>query len=272
MNRIVKSDLRIRTCAVFIAVFIIGSNAFAQTRLVLNGAHITISQGAYLVIDNPSSNAITRNGGSIISEGENNRLRWNIGTTIGTYIVPWGYDASNYIPLTFTKQAGTGSGYFVFSTYHTGWQNSSQLPAGVSNINGTTGSDNSTFVADRFWQINATAYTTRPALTNLSFTYLDAELTALGNTITESGLIAKRYNSSLSSWNDNILASSINTTNNVVTVSSVDATNLQPWWILGTQGQVRYWVAPSNSTSNLSANWSLSAGGPGNVYRHLLMQ
>jgi hypothetical protein len=265
MNRIIISDVRIRACAVFIGVFIICSGAFAQTRLVLNGANINISQGAYLVIDNPSPNAITRNSGHIISEGENNILKWNIGTTIGTYVIPWGYDVSSYIPLTFTKQAGTGSGHFIFSTYRTGWQNSSQLPTGIANINGTTGSDNSAFVSDRFWQINATGYTARPALTNLSFTYLDDEITAPDNTITEAGLIAKRYNSALTSWNDNILVSSINTINNVVTVSSVDAANLQPWWILGTQGAVRYWVAPSNSSEGISANWSLSAGGPGNA-------
>jgi hypothetical protein len=265
MNSIVLSDLRICRFILFVGLFIVCFNSFGQARLVLNGANITISQGAYLVIDNPSSDAITRIDGHIISEGENNILKWNIGTTIGTYIVPWGYDVSNYIPLTFTKQAGTGSGHFIFSTYRTGWQNSSQLPTGVANINGATGADNSAFVSDRFWQINATGYTARPALTNLSFNYLDDEITEPDNTITESGLIAKRYNSSLSSWNDNILASSINTTSNVVTVSSVDAANLHPWWILGTQGEVRYWVAPSNSTSDLSANWSLTAGGPGNA-------
>jgi hypothetical protein len=231
-------------------------------RLILNGATITINQDAYLVIDNPASDAITVNSGLIISEGENNNIKWNIGTTTGTYTIPWGYSGTS-IPLTFTKTAGTGSGYFLFSTYHTGWQNSAQLPTGVTNINGASGMDNSAFVSDRFWQMNAQSYSTKPTLSDVVFTYLEAENTVPDNTITESGLIAKRYNSGVTSWIDNILASTINTTNNTVTVTSVDVANFHDWWILGTTGANRYWVASSPSTSNSAANWSETSSGTG---------
>ena len=240
------------------------SGILAQTRLVLNGGMINLSQGAYLVIDNASANAITRNSGHIISEGENNSIKWSIGTTTGTYSIPWGFGSTDYIPLTFTKTAGTGSGYFLFSTYHTTWNNIAQLPTGVTNINGASGTDNSSFVSDRFWQINAQGYTTKPGLTNLEFTYLDAE-NAAPNTITESNLRVKRYNSSLNSWTDNILSSSLNTTTNVLTVTSVDAANLEAWWMLGALNANRYWVAASNSTSDVSANWSETSGGTGNA-------
>ena len=84
----------------------------AQSRLVLNGGIITMSNSAYLVVDNPATNAITRNSGHIISEGENNIVRWNIANTTGTYTVPFGYGSSNYLPLSFVKTAGTGAGYF----------------------------------------------------------------------------------------------------------------------------------------------------------------
>src|SRR3990170_7770531 len=104
-------------CCVLSSIAI--SKVSAQGRLVLNGANINLSQGAYLVVANPAADAITRNSGHIISEGENNRILWSIGTTTGTYTIPWGYGSSDYIPLTFTKTAGTGSGYFLFSTYHT---------------------------------------------------------------------------------------------------------------------------------------------------------
>lgn len=241
------------------------SSLLAQTRLVLDGGVITLSQGVYLVIDNPAANAITRNSGHIISEGQNNTIRWNIGTTTGTYTIPWGYSTTDYIPLTFTKTAGTGSGHFLFSTYQTGWQNSAQLPSGVANMNSSTGADNSAFVVDRFWQVNAVSYSASPVLSNLVFTYRDTEHTVASNTIAESALIAKRYNSSLSSWTDNILASTLNTTANTVTVTSVNNADLFPWWVLGTQGGARYWVAPSASGSNVSANWSESAGGPGSA-------
>jgi hypothetical protein len=250
--------------AVYILFYFTVENAVAQTRLILDGGIITLN-GAYLVINNPAPNAITRNSGHIISEGENNVIKWNIGTTTGTYTVPWGYGTTDYIPLTFTKTAGTAAGHFVFSTYQTGWQNSTQLPTGVANMNGATGTDNSAFVSDRFWQIAAISYTTKPTLSNLVLTYRDAENSAAGNTITESGLVAKRYNTSLTSWTDNILASTINTTANTVTVTSVTDSDFFKWWVLGTIGGNRYWVAPGNSTSNLAANWSATAGGAGNA-------
>jgi len=232
-----------------------------QAQLVMNGGVINITQGAYLVIDNPAPNAITINSGFIVSEGENNNVKWNIGITTGTYTIPWSYSGS-YIPLTFTKTAGTGSGYFLFSTYHTSAQNSTLLPSGVTNINSTTGADNSFFASDRFWQMSALSYTIKPILSNVVFTYLDAENIS-PNTITESELRADRYNNTLNSWTDNILSSTINTTSNTVTVSSVDAANLYSWWAIGNLGTKRYWVAPSNSTSNLAANWSGTSGGTG---------
>jgi len=261
------SRVRFVICRVLIVSFFlaVSLNAiFAQTRLILNGAVVTLNQGVYLVIDNPAATAIARNSGHIISEGENNRIRWNMGTTTGTYIIPWGYSTTDYIPLTFTKAAGTGSGYFLFSTYHTAWNNISQLPTGVTNLNGVSGTDNSAFISDRFWQVNAQSYTTKPALTNLEFTYLDAE-NAAPNIITESMLKAKRYNSSLNSWTDNIPSSSVNTTSNKVTVASVNAANLQAWWMLGGLSTARYWVALSNSTSNVASNWSETSGGVGNA-------
>jgi hypothetical protein len=239
--------------------------AQAQGRLVMNGAYINLHQGANLVIENPSPNAITMIDGAIISESQNNVVKWYIGTTAGTYTIPFRDITNSYLPLTFTKTSGTGSGYFLFSTYHTGWQNSSQLPSGVASFNGSNGIDNSAFASDRFWQINAQGYTLKPVLSNLVLPYLDAENTASGNTINESGLRAKRYNNDLDSWTDNLLMSTANTTANTVTVASVDVANLYAWWVVGTLGANRYWVAPSHSTSNLTANWSDTPGGPGNT-------
>ncbi len=239
-------------------------SAFGQGRLVLNGATINLNGSVYLVIDNSSSNAITRNSGHIISEGQSNTIKWNIGTTVGTYVIPWGYGSSEYIPLTFTKTAGTGSGYFLFSTFHTTSNNLSQLPSGIANLNGANGLDNSLFVSDRFWQVNAMGYTVKPNVSTLEFTYLDAE-NASPNTITETLLRAKRYNSSLTSWTDFLSTSTINTATNKLTVTSVNASDLHGWWMLGNLSTNRYWVASSNSNANLSSNWAESAGGTGNA-------
>src|SRR5947209_15730473 len=169
----------------------------AQSKLVINGAIISISGGAVLVIDNPDNTAIIRNGsGYIQSEGANNRVVWTIGTgNGGAYLVPFG-NSANYLPLSFSAASGSSAtGQFVFSTYPTPtWKNSDFLPPGVTNVNrGST--DNSANVIDRFWQIAPQGYATKPTLTNLSVTYSDGEYAA-PNTIIESGMIAQRWNNS----------------------------------------------------------------------------
>lgn len=212
-------------------VLISGLQADPPARLILNGAYINIVQGARLVIDNPSANAITRISGRIISEGENNIVRWNIGTTTGNYIIPWGNNM-NYFPLSFTPTAAVGNGYFNFSTYPTPWNNSSQLPSGITTINNGAGNDNSAFVIDRFWQLDARAYTTKPILSNLLFTYVDAEHSAPGNTITESNLRAQRYNDVGMTWSDYPPSGTINTSANTVVVASLAPVDLYKWWTL----------------------------------------
>lgn len=235
----------------------------AQARLVLNGANITIAQGATLVIQNSNANAITRNSGYIISEGQNNAIKWYIGTATGTYTIPWGYN-NDYIPLTFTPSGAAGSGYFLFSTYRTAnWNNAASLPTGVTNFNGSSGADHSAFAIDRFWQINALSYTTKPTLTSLTFTYRDSEHSAVGNTIEEAALRPERWNSTLSSWTDFSASPTINTTTNTVTLSSLSDTDLFAWWTLSTSQVNRYWVAAALSNWSNRSSWSVSPGGQG---------
>lgn len=206
-------------------------DAFSQTRLILNGATITIRNNANLIINNPNTNAITRLNGQIISEGENNNIKWCIGTSTGTYIVPLGYQTSDYIPITFTKTAGTGNGSFIFSGYHTGWNNSAYLPTGVLNVS-YNGVDNSPYTIDRFWKIDAANYTIKPALSNLTFTYIDNEHTALGNFITESELGAQRWNSTINDWGDFIPGVDITILTNKIMVATVNPADLYKWWTL----------------------------------------
>jgi hypothetical protein len=235
---------------------------FAQGRLILNGGKVTLANGATVVIDNAATNAITRVSGHIISEGENNAIQWNMRTTAGTYTIPWGYGSSNYIPLTFTKSAGTGSGRFKFSTYHTTSDNSVR-PTGVTNLNGTTGADISSFAVDRFWQINALGYTMKPTLTNVVMSYVGSEYDAPNEVSLESKLTAQRWNATTSSWIDYTSGGVVNATANTVTIPSITATNLQPWWMVAYPGNNMHWVAASNSVWSNSTNWSTVAGGAG---------
>ena len=204
----------------------------AQAKLVINGGVITINNGASLVIDNPDNTAITRNSsGYIISEGAGNKVDWIINTGNGnTYLLPFG-NTAGYFPLQFKAASGTGSGHFIFSTYPTTrWKNSDNLPPGVTNVN-KDGTDNSDKMIDRFWQINPQGYTKNPALTNLLFTYVNAELAA-PNIITTANLVAQRWNPAPQSWNDYVTASVVNTANNTVTVASIEGNQLYNWWTL----------------------------------------
>src|SRR5262249_3161654 len=153
----------------------------------------------------------------------------------GTYTVPFGYSNTNYIPLTLTKTTGTGSGSsFIYSTYRTAtWQNSNYLPTGITSL-GTWwgGPDNSAMVIDRFWQIDANGYTTRPDISNLIFTYIDVEHSVASNTINEGGLRAQRYNSTLDQWGDYMPTGTDNTAANTVTVSNVTNSDFFEWWTL----------------------------------------
>ncbi len=211
--------------------------AYSQARLVLNGAQINITNAAVLVIDNAQPNALTRVGGSIVSEGENNAIKWNMANTTGIYTIPWGYGTTNYLPLTFTKSAGTGAGTFTFSTYHTGWQNSLLLPTGVTNL-WSGSNDNSMFVIDRFWQINAQGYTGKPALTNFSFGYLDVEHSVPNNMIIESNLKAQRWNDNSAMWGDMAPVGTADIATNTVTITSLAATDLYKWWTLVDQNYI----------------------------------
>lgn len=218
---------------VMIALFT-SHHAHGQARLVLNnGALIKLNGGVSLVIDNPAANAITRNtSGHIISEEENNIVRWNIATTAATYTLPWGVGTSSYLPITLTTGSASGSGHIDFSTYETPWNNSSILPTGVTNFTNSSGNDNSASVLDRFWKIDAQGYTTKPTVSNLIFTYLDAEYTAAGNSISETNLKAQRYNTVSNVWGDFGPVGTVDITNNQVTVPSVSSSNLYSWWTL----------------------------------------
>jgi hypothetical protein len=206
--------------------------ASAQARLVINGAYMNLSNNATLVIDNPNANAITRNSGHIISEGEYNAVKWNIGTNTGNYVVPFGYSNTDYLPTSFSPSGAVGSGSFLLSTYYGGnATNSSYLPFGISNYN-YLGIDHSTKGIDRFWQVNAMSYTTKPAINNLQLSYRDVEHSLAPNTIDESSLMAKRWNPDVSLWDDFSPFSAINTFSNTVTIPSLIPTQQHAWWTL----------------------------------------
>lgn len=149
----------------------------AQGRLVLNGAYLRIANGtsggpAYLVIDNNNPNAITRtsNGGLIISEGEFNKIKWNIGTAMTDSAAYWFHLGTStglaWIPFRLVKTtAGTGSGVVTVSSWYTAAN--ATVPSGGYSV---CPSENSAI--DRFWVIDVSGYTTNPSC-DIRFYYYD---------------------------------------------------------------------------------------------------
>ena len=188
-------------------------NYFSQNNaLVINdNAYVVINGGtainpAHIVINQPHANGIvtTGAGGNLVSENEYNYVKWNVSNNTGTYVIPYtsGAPVVAKMPLTVTiTNPGSVGGYFLHSTYRTNDMNL-PWPSSVNHMfDANTGTiDNSLFVIDRFWIIDAMNYGTRPDV-NMTFGYVNNAL-ELGapNTIVVGNLGAQRFNSSNSHW------------------------------------------------------------------------
>jgi len=223
--------------SIFFSVFLLANtNTSGQARLVINrgsSVYMVMNGGVsatpvYVVLANGNANAITLAGagtnGGIISESEFNMVLWDIGTNNGTYVLPFQYSTTSYIPLTLNITAGNAgtaaAGGIKFSTYHTiadqklGTVSTTGLPSDVTNIFPATGTsspnatDDSYNVVDRFWIIDAnTGYTaaTKPD-PQITFSYLstgnaNSEVAAANNAI-DGTLLAQRFNTTLADWGD----------------------------------------------------------------------
>ncbi len=225
--------------------------------VVLDGG--TKSSPTSLVLTNSSSSAITNSASSwIISENEFNQVDWNIGTSTGSYAVPFGYGTTDYIPVTCNiTSAGTGNGTIKFSTYHgSSWDNSTYEPSDVNNMTDFGLTNYSRDIADRFWILDAgSTYTTKPT-SDITFTYMRTGTSsdiANPNYIVESSLIAQRYNSSLNEWYDwNGLTGTVNISANTATINSGNVTpaNFYRSWCLSNDSTILTGISsPVNSPS-----------------------
>lgn len=172
---------------VALCILICNSVSFAQARIVLHDDVVlniyggtSSSNAAYVVVDNSNQNAITSTGnGRIHSEGEFNVLRWNISDATGTYVVPFGDDANDVLPLSMSiSSSGSTGGSIDFSTYPTANDNT-PLPNGVTSIAHQNDPTNSiqqgAKTYNRFW-LTKSNHTTIPS-GNLSFAYKAAGMT-----------------------------------------------------------------------------------------------
>ncbi|MFA4917326.1 MAG: T9SS type A sorting domain-containing protein [Syntrophales bacterium] len=211
-------------------------SSFAQL-VINNGGYVVLNGGASitnmacLVINNSSINAITRiTSGHIISEGDYNTVKWNCGTTTGSYVVPFGYSTTAYIPLTFNKTSA-GSANMSFATRRTVAADNTPLMgvtnvAAVGNMNSTYGGSATASVIDRWWNITASA----AATANITFSYRGEENTM---TIGPTGPIdAQHWNGTI--WELPVWAGSGTGVTGAGTVGSTTITGANTFspWIL----------------------------------------
>jgi len=184
--------------------------------LVMNGGTSGAGNQIYLVIDNPNGGVnggidlqTSQTYGGIVSESEYNRVKWNVGATTGTYLVPFTKPnlgtptSSNPVPTTVTITSGGNSGgSLVLSTDPSStWDNNADRPSFIGNYNSSIGgSNNSAKVIDRTWIVDASSYTTKPTGT-LTLSYTDSEYGG-SNTIGESFLQAQSYDETGGNWDE----------------------------------------------------------------------
>jgi hypothetical protein len=206
----------------FLILFFANGFLFSQGRLILNNnPYIVMQNGANIVLENGNTNAITTqgSGGNIVSESENNKIKWKIGTNTGTYTVPFtdnvnsssgnnaqGVDNGTKIPYTLNiTSAATGGNYYEFSTYDgSSWDNQNYMPSMVTHMGqllAPYAANHSEYAIDRFWVINLVGYSTKPIVIH-TFYYIDNEITAPGNSLLEVNLGAQRFNDPAGTWGD----------------------------------------------------------------------
>ncbi len=157
--------------------------SLTKTYMVMSGG--TSTAPIYLVNDNTATNAFTNasnSNGYIISEGQYRYVKWNTGTVANTYVYPFGYSTTDYIPVTFSKGVTASNALVSASTWNTPSNNTAWAGisdggtvAAVANMTCPLQADCSIpVVIDRWWDF----YTGGVATTaNVTFSYRGAENT-----------------------------------------------------------------------------------------------
>jgi hypothetical protein len=180
---------------------------------------------------NNSTNAITYSTGYIISETNlainPSVVVWNMGTTIGAFVFPFGVSGGTQIPFTFSKTSA-GAATVQASTRATAaadnlpWAGISDAGTvnAVTDMNDASGTDISTSsIIDRWWDI----YSPDVVTADITFSYLGTENTAINQT----GFFqAQHWNGT--SW-DTPVGSGNGVTSGIGTVTVTGVTTFSPW-------------------------------------------
>lgn len=223
-----------------IVCFFITYSLIAQQRIVLNNnVYAVINNSCYLVIDNPNANALTTtsSGGNILTENENNVVKWNIDNAAGNYNIPFTTSTLVKIPLALTiTNSGTGTNSatgIIFSTFPTQNDDNTNYASDVTNMNSGCNANNGFYAVDRFWRIDASNYAIKPSVI-IDIGYNDAPNEIGGNNnINEKNLRLERFNANVNSWETPLnLFGTCNPTTNIVYGATISPTNFHRTWTL----------------------------------------
>lgn len=161
------------------SVFVRNNLYLTAGELRLDDDNDNTSGGRSIILENPSPAAITRTNGYIRSEvvDGSSSVIWRTNSVAGNYIIPFGYNSTNYIPFGFQLISGTVDTIRV-ATYHTNAANLPWPPT-VTHLNNLAGLPNEMNTVDRFWYLKTSG--TSPHLANLSFVATPSELSGIVN-------------------------------------------------------------------------------------------
>jgi len=229
------------------AGFTMNTAITVNNTLSLNNGALALNANT-LTINNGATAAIAVTSGYIISENTSNlgKIQWNMGSTTGSHIFPFGTSGGLYIPMTFNLAAGT-IGNVTISTYPT---NAANLPLpSTPDVVTQIGNfqNNSANTVDRFWQIDKTGASGTATLT---FTATPAEVGSI------TGLIAEHWNKVTGKWD---LPSS-GQTNTAYSATIPGVTNFSPWTMSGNGHplpiQLLNFDAVLNTDKKVDLNWN----------------
>lgn len=192
-----------------------GAYATPSGFLALNAGVKVDLNSKVLTITNSAPSGISTSGTSdmILAEDTDftSRVNWNIGSALGTHVIPFGTVGFAQIPFTYTHSGGN-SGEISASTYPTNALNLPlpYTPILVHHIRNLLGVNNNANMIDRFWFLSRNTTT---STATLGFSYDVSEVAANGNT----NIRAQRWNVPNDGWQaflpgqSNPTATSVNT-------------------------------------------------------------
>ena len=240
----------------------LNTNTVVSNMLTLTSGPVDLNS-KQLTVASSATNAIGYTNGYLISDKTDNssKVQWNIGSTTGAHIIPFGKASGLIIPLTLDLTSGN-IGNVTASTYYTGAANTPlpTTPDLVLHVNDAYGHNNSANTVDRFWQVNKTG---GGGVMTMTFTYDDTEKPANG----EVNLRAQRYGISYNGWDTPVPFQTSDATLN--TVISPGVTVLGPFTLSLTSTplpvELLMFTAAPNRQRQVEINWE-TASETGNHY------